>query len=416
MESENARNANARGRAAQEASSQGAAALDRKPPRDRDEKDGDGDAARSERVVESWERNRRSSEQRGSEKPEPEGASGVKDLIRRHKLAVGLVAILVIAAVAAAVIWWLSARHYETTDDAFIDGRPVAVSAQVAGALVSVPVTDNELVQPGAVLSRIDDRDYRAAVDQAEAQVEEAEAAIANTDAQLEQQQARIEETAKQASQAEAALTFSRQENARYQDLVAKGAGTVQQAQQAASDLRQKQSAYAAAEAAHSEAEKQINVLRAQRRTGEGQLKQTQAQLEQANANLSRATLTASVAGRVTKLTAAAGAYAVPGQTLMMLVPLDVWVTANFKETQLASMRPGQKTKIEIDAYGRSFPGHVDSIQAGSGTAFSLLPAENATGNYVKVVQRVPVKIVFERPPEVELGPGMSVVPSVEVR
>lgn len=124
----------------------------------------------------------------------------------------------------------------------------------MAGALVSVPVTDNELVQPGAVLARIDDRDYRAAVDQAEAQVAEAQAAIANTDAQLEQQQARIEETAKQASQAEAALTFSKQENARYQDLVAKGAGTVQQAQQAASDLRQKQSAYAAAEAAHSEA------------------------------------------------------------------------------------------------------------------------------------------------------------------
>ena len=189
----------------------------------------------------------------------------------------------------------------------------------------------------------------------------------------------------------------------------------MQQAQQAASDLRQKQSAYAAAEAAHSEAEKQINVLRAQRRTGEGQLKQAQAQLEQANANLSRATLTASVAGRVTKLTAAAGAYAVPGQTLMMLVPLDLWVTANFKETQLASMRPGQRTKIEIDAYGRSFSGHVDSIQAGSGTAFSLLPAENATGNYVKVVQRVPVKIVFDRPPEAELGPGMSVVPSVKV-
>jgi membrane fusion protein (multidrug efflux system) len=100
----------------------------------------------------------------------------------------------------------------------------------------------------------------------------------------------------------------------------------------------------------------------------------------------------------------------------MMLVPLDLWVTANFKETQLASMRPGQKTKIEIDAYGRSFPGHVDSIQAGSGTAFSLLPAENATGNYGKVVQRVPVKIVFDRPPDVELGPGMSVVPSVKVR
>jgi membrane fusion protein (multidrug efflux system) len=416
MESENARDVNARGRSAEEASSQGAAALDEKPPRGRDGKGRDGDRARGERPIESRERNRPSSAQRGSDKPEPESGSGLKDLIRRHRLGAGLVALLALAAVVGAVIWWLGARHYEATDDAFIDGRPVAVSAQVAGALIAVPVTDNELVQPGAVLARLDDRDYRAAVGQAEAQVDEAQAAIGNTDAQLEQQQARIEETAKQATQAEAALTFSEQENARSQDLVAKGAGTVQQAQQAASDLRQKESAYAAAEAAHSEAEKQINVLRAQRRTGEGQLKQAQAQLEQANANLSRATLTASVAGRVTKLTAAAGAYAVPGQTLMMLVPLDLWVTANFKETQLASMRPGQRTKIEIDAFGRSFSGHVDSIQAGSGTAFSLLPAENATGNYVKVVQRVPVKIVFDRQPEVELGPGMSVVPSVKVR
>ncbi|MBV9568372.1 MAG: HlyD family secretion protein, partial [Hyphomicrobiales bacterium] len=277
-------------------------------------------------------------------------------------------------------------------------------------------VTDNELVQPGAVLARIDDRDYRAAVDQAEAQIEMAQAAIANTEAQVEQQQARIEETIKQAAQADAALAFSKQENARYEDLVNKGAGTLQQAQQAASDLRQKQAVYDATQAAHTEAEKQINVLHAQRKSSEGQLKQAQAQLEQASANLSRTRLTASLAGRVTKLTAATGAYAVPGQTLMMLVPVDLWVTANYKETQLARMRPGQKTRIQVDAYGRSFPGHVDSIQAGSGTAFSLLPAENATGNYVKVVQRVPVKIVFDEPPEVELGPGMSVVPSVKVR
>jgi membrane fusion protein (multidrug efflux system) len=118
----------------------------------------------------------------------------------------------------------------------------------------------------------------------------------------------------------------------------------------------------------------------------------------------------------VTKLTAAVGALATPGQSIMVVVPLDVWVTANFKESQLADMRVGQPVEIEIDAFDRSFAGHVDSIQAGSGTAFSLLPAENATGNYVKVVQRVPVKILFDRLPDVELGPGMSVVPRVTVR
>ena len=127
-------------------------------------------------------------------------------------------------------------------------------------------------------------------------------------------------------------------------------------------------------------------------------------------------TLVAPFKGRVTQLTAAKGAYATPGQALMLIVPLDVWVTANFRETQLADMHPGQPATIWVDAYGRSFKGHVDSIQAGSGTAFSLLPAENATGNYVKVVQRVPVKIVFDRMPDLELGPGMSVTPSVKVR
>ena len=134
-------------------------------------------------------------------------------------------------------------------------------------------------------------------------------------------------------------------------------------------------------------------------------------------ANLARTIITAPVAGRVTKLTAAKGGYAAVGQALMMFVPREFWVTANFKETQLNLMRPGQPVNIAIDAYpGRTFAGHVDSVQSGSGTAFSLLPAENATGNYVKIVQRVPVKITFDKRPDVLLGPGMSVVPTVKVR
>jgi membrane fusion protein (multidrug efflux system) len=149
----------------------------------------------------------------------------------------------------------------------------------------------------------------------------------------------------------------------------------------------------------------------------QGQLEQAQAAHDLAEANLARTAIKAATAGRITKLTAAKGDYAQIGQGLMMFVPLEVWVTANFKETQLADMRPGQPAEIHIDAYpGRSFRGHVASIQAGSGAAFSLLPPENATGNYVKVVQRVPVKIVFDQVPDVYLGPGMSVVPHVKVR
>ena len=318
---------------------------------------------------------------------------------------------------AALVAWWLHARNYESTDDAFIDNRTVQISAQVAAAIVDVPVNDNQLVDAGAELVRLDDRDYVAQRDQAYAQVNQARASIDNLTAQIAAQQAKVEQAKKQVTQAEAALTFARQQAERYQQLASKGSGTVEQAQQYASNLQQSDAGLAAARANAMATEKQIGVLQAQRELAFGQLAQARATLEQAQVNLARTIITAPVAGRVTKLTAAKGGYAAVGQTLMMFVPREVWVTANFKETQLKLMRPGQPVAIAIDAYpDRTFAGHVDSVQSGSGTAFSLLPAENATGNYVKIVQRVPVKITFDKRPDVLLGPGMSVVPTVKVR
>jgi membrane fusion protein (multidrug efflux system) len=336
--------------------------------------------------------------------------------IKRHRFAAILITLALIAALVAGILWWLNARNYESTDDAFIDTRPSAISALVAGAITTVPVNDNQIVQAGDLLATIDDRDYQAALAQAKALVAQAEAAIASAAAQSNAQQAQIEAAGRQVTEAQAALTFSKEQSARAQQLLQTGAGTVQNEQQTASDLKQKQAAYDAAEASLSQAQRQLQVLAAQRQSAEGQLGQAHAQQEQAETNLSRTKLVTPFKGRVTKLTAATGAYATPGQTLMMIVPVEVWVTANFRETQLTDMRQGQGVTIEVDAYGRSFPGHVDSIQAGSGTAFSLLPAENATGNFVKVVQRVPVKIVFDHPPDLELGPGLSVVPSVKVR
>ena len=313
--------------------------------------------------------------------------------------------------------WWLHARNYESTDDAFIDSRTVQISAQVAAAIVDVPVTDNQLVDAGAELVRLDDRDYVAQRDQAQAQVKQAQASVDNLTAQIEAQQAKVDQAHKQVVQALAALTFARQQADRYRQLANKGSGTVEQAQQYESSLQQSDAGLAAAQANATAVEKQIGVLQAQRELAFGQLAQARATLEQAQANLSRTIITAPVAGRVTKLTAAKGGYAAVGQALMMFVPREVWVTANFKETQLDFMRPGQPVDIAIDAYpGRRFAGHVDSVQSGSGTAFSLLPAENATGNYVKIVQRVPVKITFDKIPDVLLGPGMSVVPTVKVR
>ena len=291
------------------------------------------------------------------------------------------------------------------------------ISAQVAAAIVDVPVTDNQLVDAGAELARLDDRDYVAQRDQAQAQVNQAQASIDNLTAQIAAQQAKVDQADKQVVQVQAALTFARQQAERYQQLASKGSGTVEQAQQYVSSQQQNEAGLAAAQANATATEKQISVLQAQRDLAYGQLAQARATLEQAQANLARTIITAPVAGRVTRLTAAKGDYAAVGQALMMFVPREVWVTANFKETQLNLMRSGQPVDIAIDAYpGRTFSGHVDSVQSGSGTAFSLLTAENATGNYVKIVQRVPVKITFDNIPDVLLGPGMSVVPTVKVR
>ncbi len=339
------------------------------------------------------------------------------DRVRQRRRAVLILTALLIAGLVALVVWWETASGYETTDDAFIDARTVSISSQVNAAIVEVPVTDNQLVEAGAVLVRLDDRDYKAQLDQAKAQVDQAIANVANVNAQLIAQQARIEQAQQQAVQANAALVFAQQQNERYQNLVKSGATTVETAQQYASGLLQAQATYSAAQRNSIATDKQLPVLQAQRTQADAQLEQAQAAHEQAEANFARTIITAPVAGRVARLTATKGNYAAVGQALMMFVPREVWITANFKETQVQGMHPGDLVDIEIDAYpNHKLKGRVDSIQPGSGTAFSLLPAENATGNYVKIVQRIPVKIVFDQLPDVLLGPGMSVVPTVHIK
>ncbi|WP_246680103.1 HlyD family secretion protein [Mesorhizobium sp. B2-8-9] len=338
-------------------------------------------------------------------------------LVKRHPYIATLIAILVLLVVAAVVIWWINARQYEWTDDAFIDARTVTVGAEIAGRITDVAVTDNQPVEAGAVLLRIDDSDYQASLKQAQAGVAAAQAEIANVQAQTQAQNAKIDVAGKQVAQAQAAFEFAKSEDQRNRELLAKGTATQQQAQQAASTLRQDQAALDAADANAEAAKSQVAVLQAQGKSAEAKLRQAEATEDQARTTLARTMITAPVAGHATNITVAKGTYAQPGQVLMMFVPKDVWVKANFKETQLDLVRPGQPVDIAIDAYPeKTFHGHVDSVQAGSGTAFSLLPAENATGNFVKVVQRVPVKIVFDQPPGVYLGPGMSVVPTVKVR
>jgi len=329
-----------------------------------------------------------------------------------------VVACVLLIAVSGAVVYWVQARHFESTDDAFVAARSFSVAPKVGGYVAAVPVTDNQHVNAGDLLARIDDRDYRIAIDQAQAQVAVAQANIANIDAQIESQQAQIDQAKAQLQQAEAQLQFAREEADRAGDLVQKGAGTVQRAQQTKSDLESQQANTSRAKAAEIGTELGLKVLQTQHRSAEASKQQADAQLDQARLNLQYTDVQASQSGRVVKLSGAKGTFAIAGQSLMMFVPDEVWITANYKETQLADMRPGQPVEIRIDAYpGRKLSGHVDSVQPGSGTAFSLLPAENATGNFVKVVQRVPVKIVVDDwPSDISVGPGMSVVPRTRVR
>ncbi|TGD98402.1 HlyD family secretion protein [Methylobacterium nonmethylotrophicum] len=340
-------------------------------------------------------------------------------LIRRHPLWLVLGAILLLLAAAGGYWYWLTFIHpYESTDDAFVDARQFSVSPKVSGYITAVPVTDNQHVEAGTVLFQIDRRDYEVALQQAQAQIQAAQAQIQGFDAQIQAQQGTIQEARAQVDQARAALQFARQDAARYQDLAQRGAGSVQQSQQSTSNLQQQQASLDRANAAVTVAQRQIGSLQAQRAGAEASLAQARAQEAQARLNLDYTTVTTAQPGRVVRLTGAVGQFAQAGQALSMFVPDDIWVTANFKETQITDMRPGQPVDVEIDAYpDHTITGRVDSVQPGSGTAFSLLPAENATGNYVKVVQRVPVKITVENwPTDVAIGPGMSIVPTVRVR
>ena len=340
-----------------------------------------------------------------------------KGVLRRRSFAFAGGLILLFVALPAAYLYWDYTAHFESTDDAFIAARQFTIAPKVAGYLTTVPVTDNQHVAAGEVIARIDERDYRNALAEAQAQVAAAQASIETIGAQIVAQLAQIRANQAQVDQAQAALVFAQQQAARYEHLQRTGYGTVQNAQQYTSQLHQQQAALASAQATLKLAQRQVDALNAQRSSAVASLARAEAQRDQAQLNLSYTIVTADQPGRVVQLSAAVGEFAQPGTNLTMFVPDDIWVWANFKETQLDHMRPGEPVTLDIDAYPeRAIHGHVASVQPGSGTAFSLLPVENATGNYVKIVQRVPVKLVVDNlPTDVALGPGMSVVPTIRI-
>src|SRR5262245_5174964 len=359
----------------------------------------------------------RKSNDQHSDRDREGGAEPRKGFLRRRPFVSLIGLLLLIVAAVGGYLYLDYANHYESTDDAFIAARQFPIAPKVSGYITAVPVTDNQHVNAGDTIAKIDERDFRVALDQAKAQVAAAQASIENIDAQLTVQQAQINANQAQLDQAQAGLVFAQQQAARYQNLAQSGSGSVQNAQQFTSQLHQQQATVASAKASLTLAQRQVDSLKAQRQNAVASLGQAQAQRDQAQLNLDYTNVTAAQAGRVVNLTGAVGQYAQAGTNLTMFVPDEIWVTANFKETQLDAMRPGQPVELSIDAYPeRVIRGHVDSVQPGSGTAFSLLPAQNATGNFVKIVQRVPVKVIIDNlPTDVALGPGMSVVPTVRV-
>jgi len=391
-------------------------------------------------------------------------------------------AVVVVLVVAAAIVWWRT-RGRESTDDAQVDGHITQIGPRVSGTVIQVAVENNNSVPAGSLLVQIDPRDYQVAVDRAKAELadaqanaqaartgvpvaqvetranvstatgglQEAEAAVAAADQQIEAAHANLVTAEARAREKDATAVKDARDVERFKGLVQKDEIPQQQfdtvvaqaaAARAAADAaksevaaarsavgvaeqRAKQARGAAAQARGNlataqTAPQQLQISQARAAVAEARVKSAEAALAQAELNLEYTTVKAPAAGVVSRKTVEVGQVVQVGQPLLALVALDhVWITANFKETQLKRMREGQPAVVEVDALGgKEFTGHVDSIAAATGAKFSLLPPENATGNFVKVVQRIPVKIVFDsgQDPNHLLRPGMSVTPTVYVR
>ena len=333
--------------------------------------------------------------------------------------------LIVLFAVAGGATHWYLTRDAASTDDAYTDGHAIAVAPQVSGTVVALRVTDNQRVKAGDILLQIDPRSYVAARDQAQGSLDVAEAQLANARINLDwtKQDYPARLAAAQASLASAEAThFKAQADQRRQTNLPKQATSQQDIDSAESALRASDARIAEAQAAVRRAElvpQYIGQAEAQVRQLEAQVALARAQLAQAELNLSWTKVAAPQDGWITKRNVEVGNYINVGQQIFSIVSPEVWVTANFKEGQLDYMRPGQKVRIKVDAYpSLDLRGHVDSIQLGSGSKFTAFPPENATGNFVKVVQRVPVKIVIDSglDPNIPLPLGISVEPTVTVR
>jgi membrane fusion protein (multidrug efflux system) len=307
---------------------------------------------------------------------------------------------------------------YQSTDDAFVEGRLISVAPRVAGPVVNLLVDDNDEVQAGQLLVEIDPADYEVKLSQAEAKLEEAKARLNISERQVEEGSSNVQQSFEDVTSTKSKLDFATKDHKRYSDMYKEGIVSKQ-------DYDNSSTHYTVAQANHKSAEEKSKAMKsalesnkAKTQAVQAEIKKLEAEVEQAKLDLSYTKIYAPQAGMVSARSVEKGNYLQIGQPLMQIVPKRVWVVANFKENQMTNMKKGQTVSIKIDTYpSKRFKGHVDSIQRATGAKSSLFPPENAVGSYVKIVQRVPVKIVFDEDiSEYNIVPGMSVVPKVKVK
>ncbi|WP_250455019.1 HlyD family secretion protein [Caballeronia sp. ATUFL_M2_KS44] len=337
---------------------------------------------------------------------------------RRLLIIVGLVAAVV--AVAWGVRWWTVGRFIESTDDAYLKADSVTIAPKVSGYVTEVLVEDNQAVAAGAPLARLDTRQYQASLDQAKATLDARAADIQRAEAEVRQQQANADQAKAQAEVSRVSLQHAEDDVTRYRPLVATGAESAERLASLVSTRDQARATLAANQAAARSAATQIGATEAQIAQARAQLEAAQAQLNQSKLDFSDTTLYSPLAGRVGDRSVRVGQFVQPGTRLMTVVPVQtVYLEANFKETQVGRMRVGQPATLHVDALkGTDLHGVVESFSPGTGAEFALLPPENATGNFTKIVQRVPVRIRVDTGPETRkvLLPGLSVTVDVDTK
>ncbi|MBA1205248.1 HlyD family secretion protein [Pseudomonas capeferrum] len=338
--------------------------------------------------------------------------------MKQHRTAISLICTAVVICAVYTGYEILSTSAVQSTDDAYVRADSVLISARLPGQITKVLVEDNQPVKAGQVLAQLDDRDFLVAQASAAATVSAAKAQLLNLQASIERQAAVIDQTAATTRATAASLKFAKANEQRYLNLSNAGAGTQQEHQKAQADLQGWQASVDRDEASRIAATKTLDVLKAQLEVAKADLEKDQAALNQADLNVSYTKVTAPQDGMVGQRSVRVGAYVSPGQPLMAVVPLhEAFVVANFRETQLARMVAHQEVELHVDSIpDHSFKGHIESVAPATGVSFSEIAPDNATGNFTKVVQRIPVKIIFEQDQAGldRLRIGMSVIASVD--